>query len=512
VSAGRDPRTETPKGRGWILFACLLALGLVAMEATTLSLAVIPIVRDLGGYSSATWLFSAYLLAQAATAPLFGRMCDALGRRRVLLAGILVFLAGSLLCGLAWDMTSLILFRAAQGIGAGAVQPTVMTIVADLYEGAERARVQGHVASVWAISSVLGPALGGFVADHLTWRLIFSVHLPLGGFALALLWRRFDERPRAPARQPIDVWGAGVFILTAVLAVTTLVHGGVSWPWWSVTTVVLVGAIVGLLVLFARIERRAPVPVLPPWTITSRRFGVGMLAAVLVGALTLGVTAYLPIYVQSVLGLPALMAAAAVGPFNLGWPLGSTLVGRLYLRAGFRRAGVCGGLLVVMGAGQLVLLDGQSSVARVSGACFVLGLGLGVTAAPLLVALQSSVDWHDRGMITATFQVSRSLGSALGVAAFGAVANAAFLSGLNASTALRASGIDGIDEAARRALTDEGTVGTEVRAILLGSSHSVFVALGVVAVALLLVLVWLPRSGPSESGATRAPGPGPART
>ena len=357
--------TDIERGRGWVLFACLLALGLVAMEATTLSLAVIPIVRDLGGYSSATWLFSAYLLAQAATAPLFGRMCDTLGRRTVLLAGILVFLGGSLLCGLAWNMTSLILFRVVQGIGAGAVQPTVMTVVADLYEGAERARVQGHVASVWAISSVLGPALGGVVADHLTCSLIFSFHLPLGALAMALLWRRFTETQRPFARQPIDVCGAGVFMAVAALTVTTLVYGGVAWPWWSVTTIVLTVGIVCLVAVLTVIERRAAVPVLPPWTIGSRRFGIGMLAAVLVGALTLGVTAYLPIYVQSVLGMPALFAAAAVGPFNLGWPLGSTLVGRLYLRVGFRLAGVCGGLLVVAGAGQLVLLDGSSSVAKI---------------------------------------------------------------------------------------------------------------------------------------------------
>ena len=242
--------------RGPILLSMMLSVGLVAIDSTILATAVPAIVDDLGGFSQFPWLFSVFLLAQAVSVPIYAKFSDQYGRKPIMLIGVGLFLLGSILCGFAWSMPALIVFRGLQGLGAGAIMPTSMTIVGDLYTLAERATVQGYMASVWAISAVVGPTLGGVFVEVLDWRWIFFVNVPLALFAGWTLIRRFHEDVER-VRHRIDVAGAVLLTVGSSLLILGLLEGGVLWPWLSPASVVVLGSAVLLLVAFALAERRA---------------------------------------------------------------------------------------------------------------------------------------------------------------------------------------------------------------------------------------------------------------
>lgn len=394
----------------------------MAIDSTILATAVPAIVADLGGFTQFPWLFSIYLLAQAVAVPVYGKLSDVVGRRRIMLIGIGLFGLGSVLCGVAGSMPALIAFRAVQGLGAGAVQPMSMTIVGDIYTVAERATVQGYVASVWAISAVVGPTLGGVFVDFAHWRLIFFVNVPLAAVAAWVLVRRFHETVR-PHRQRIDWAGAVLLAAGASLVILGLLSGGVEWAWRSWPSVVVLGGGTVLLGCFVLVERRASEPILPGWIFRRRVLVGALLANLAVGVLLIGLTSYIPVYAQDVLGTSALVAGFALATMTLGWPFAAANSGRLYLRIGFRDTALIGGLLAVAGVVVLLLLGRDSSVIQVAVGCFVVGLGFGLIAPPSLVAAQATVGWAERGVVTGTTVFARSLGSAVGVAVYGAVVN-----------------------------------------------------------------------------------------
>jgi len=410
--------------RGPVLLAVMLSTGLVAIDATILAAAVPAVVRDLGGFSQFPWLFSIYLLAQAVSVPIYGKVSDRVGRKPMMLLGVALFVVGSLLCGLSWSMGSLIAFRALQGLGAGAVQPVGMTIVGDIYSVAERAVVQGYLAAVWAISSLVGPTLGGVFADYASWRWIFLVNLPLGALAAWMLWRRFEEQPRARgARPPVDVLGTALMLVGTVALLVALLEGGVLWDWASPVSIGLLVGSVLVLVAFVLVERRAADPVLPLWVFRHRVVGAAMLTSLVVGVLLLGLTSYVPLFAQGVLGTGAIVAGFALAAMTIGWPIAATTSGRLYLRFGFRATMLVGSVIALAGAALLLTLDSSSSVLHLAAPNFVMGLGFGYVASPAIVAAQSSVGWERRGVATGATLFARSVGSAVGVAAFGAIAN-----------------------------------------------------------------------------------------
>ncbi|MGG5257801.1 MDR family MFS transporter [Phycicoccus avicenniae] len=425
-TAARVPRADVGlrSERGPVLLAVMLSTGLVAIDATILATAVPAVVRDLGGLSQFPWLFSVYVLAQAVSVPVYGKIADLYGRKTVMLVGVGLFVLGSLLCGLAWSMGALIAFRAVQGLGAGAIQPIGMTIVGDIYSVAERATVQGYIASVWAVSSLVGPTLGGVFSEALTWRWIFFVNLPLGAAAAWMLWRRFTEQPRPESARPrIDYAGTMLLLLGTVALLVALLEGGVLWSWGSPVSIGLFAAAVVLLVAFVVVERRAAEPVLPLWVFSHRVVGGAMLVSLVVGVMLLGLTSYVPLYAQGVLGTGAIVAGFALAAMTMGWPVAAATSGRLYLRLGFRTTLLIGSVLTVAGSGVLLAVGPDSSVWLLAGACLVLGLGFGYVASPSLVAAQSAVPWRERGVATSASIFARSVGSAVGVAAFGAVAN-----------------------------------------------------------------------------------------
>jgi EmrB/QacA subfamily drug resistance transporter len=409
--------------RGPVLLAVMLSIGLVAIDATILATAVPAVVDDLGGFTEFPWLFSVYLLGQAVSVPLYSKLADQYGRKPMMMIGVGVFLVGSVLCGLAWDMVSLIAFRAVQGLGAGAVMPIGMTIVGDIYSVAERAKVQGYLASVWAVAAVVGPTLGGVFADYLSWRWIFWVNLPIATAALWMLQRRFHEQV-ARARHRFDVLGAALLTAGGLLLLLALLEGGVQWRWTSLTSIVLFAVAVALLAAFVLVEWRAAEPVLPLWVFRHHVILPAILISLVVGVLLMGITSYIPLFAQGVLGHGAVTAGFALAALAVGWPLAASNAGRLYLSIGFRGTILIGAVIAFVGGLLLVPIDGDTSIWLVALPCFVMGLGFGFVVAPSVIAAQSAVGWESRGVTTGATMFARSVGSALGVAGFGAVVNA----------------------------------------------------------------------------------------
>ncbi|MCL8025454.1 MDR family MFS transporter [Nocardioides bruguierae] len=473
--------------RGPVLLAVMLSVALVAVDATILATAVPAVVDDLGGFTQFPWLFSVYLLAQAVSTPLYAKLSDQFGRKPMAMVGIGLFVLGSLLCTVAWGMVPLIVFRAVQGLGAGAIQPVGMTILGDLYSAAERAVVQGYVAAVWAVSSVVGPTLGGIFADYLSWRWIFAINLPLGLVAAVVLLRNFDEKV-ARTRQKVDVLGSALLAVGGVALLLALLEGGVHWAWSSPTSLGLLALAVLALVAFAQVERRAAAPVLPTWVFTHRVVLAGVLGGAVVGVLMLGLTTYVPLYAQGVLGQGALVSGLALAAMLLGWPIAASNAGRLYLRFGYRATMLTGAVIATVGGSLLLLVGPSSPLLMLALPCFVLGLGFGLVISPSIVAAQTSVAWQQRGVATGTLVFSRSLGSVLGTAAFGALANAVVTSRLGgAAPSLEAVGADVLHPAVR----------------------TVFVASSVVVLLLFAAGLVMPRHAAQEQAQEPVPEPAP---
>ncbi|SOD70917.1 EmrB/QacA subfamily drug resistance transporter [Jatrophihabitans sp. GAS493] len=460
--------------RGPILIALMLATSLVAIDSTIIATAVPSIVRSIGGFTEFPWLFSIYLLAQAVTVPVYSKLADLFGRRPLILFGIALFLLGSIMCGIAWDMKVLIAFRVVQGLGAGAVQPMSITIVGDLYSLQERAKVQGYIASVWGISAVIGPALGGVFSEYVSWRWIFFINIPLCLLAATMLVRNFKEKV-VRGRPHIDYLGAVFLTSGCTLLILGVLEGGQAWAWISAPGISILGVGAILIVCFVLVERRVPEPVLPLWVFSRRLLLTSSLVSAAVGGIVLGLTSFLPTYVQDVLGTGPVVAGFALATLTLGWPLAASQSGRLYLRIGFRQTALIGASGVVAGCLLLLLLDDTSSVLQVGLTCFLIGLGMGLTASPTLIAAQSSVGWSQRGVVTGNNLFCRSLGSALAVAAFGAVANATL------GSAIVSAPVAG-------AAPGSGSSG-----LLTLATHHVFQGVVLLAVAMTIAVAFMPR-------------------
>ena len=452
----------------------MLTTGLVAIDATILATAVPTIVKDLGGFAQFPWLFSIYLLAQAVTVPVYAKLADTVGRKPIVLAGIALFLLGSVLCGLAWSMPALIAFRAIQGLGAGAVQPMAVTIAGDIHTVVERAKVQGYLASVWAISSVVGPTLGGVFSQFLSWRWIFFVNIPLCVIAAWMLLRQFHESVE-PRRHQVDYLGAGLLSASLSLLIMAVLEGGQAWAWNSPASIgsFALGSL--LLALFLLAERRAAEPMLPLWVFSRHLLLSTALVSIGVGAILIGLTSFVPTFLEGALGTTPLVSGLALAALTIGWPISASLSGRLYLRIGFRRTALIGSAIALLGIAVLVVTAASPSVSLVAASCFVAGRGLGLVATPSLIAAQSSVGWNERGVVTGANLFSRSIGSAVGVAIFGAVAN-------------------GIFAASGERVPDTATV--------ISAASAVFLAVGVTAALTVVAVVSMPRTPVHEASGT----------
>jgi EmrB/QacA subfamily drug resistance transporter len=456
----------------------MLSIGLVAIDSTILATAVPAVVEDLGGFTSFPWLFSIYLLAQAVSVPIYGKVADLYGRKPVMLLGIGLFVVGSLLCGVAWSMPALIVFRLVQGLGAGAVQPMGMTIVGDIYSMAERAKVQGYIASVWALASVVGPTLGGVFADYLSWRWIFLVNLPLGVAAGWVMLRRYDEHVDS-RKHTIDYLGAVLLAAGGTLLLLGLLEGGVRWEWGSAAGLFIFVTAAVLLAAFVVVESRTPEPVLPLWIFRRRVLNASSSGAFVVGVLMLGLTSYVPLYAQGVLGHGAVAAGLALAAMTIGWPIAASTSGRFYLTIGFRKTVLMGALFVIAGAALLLPVSANSALWALALPCFVMGIGFGYVASPGVIVAQSSVGWQHRGVATGTNMFFRSMGSAVGVAVFGAVVNSRLAGGATTGSPLELEHLSASE--------------------LASALEAVFASSTVVALALLLSGLLMPRRAGTDA-------------
>ncbi len=414
--------------RNLVTAALMLGNALAALEATAVAAAVPTAVGELGGMSHYSWVFSAYLLASTTTVPLYGKLSDLFGRRRLFHVSVALFLLGSALSGAAHSLNQLILYRALQGLGAGGVQPIALTLIGDIFSLEERGRVQGLFSGVWGAASLLGPPLGGLIADAMSWRWIFYLNVPLG-LAASLILQRYLREDQAPgkggARPPLDV--AGTVLLTAAVSALlfALLGGtGIHDAGSGATTLILVAASVLGFALFLWQERRAPDPMLPLDLFRDRIIAVTATGNLVVGALLYAITAFVPMFSQGVIGGPAVVAGAVLTPMLLGWPLASVVSGRMLLRTGYRRLAIAGGIIGFAGSLMLVHAGHARSRFEVLVATFVIGIGVGCFATPSLVAVQSAVPWQRRGVATSIVQFFRTIGGTIAVAALGALFNA----------------------------------------------------------------------------------------
>ncbi|MGP9723957.1 MFS transporter [Corynebacterium sp. AOP40-9SA-29] len=414
--------------RGPILVAIMLSSALMAVDATVLATAVPSIVDDLGEFSRYPWLFSGYLLAQAVTVPVFSKLADTYGRKPVILTGIGVFVLGSALAVAAPSMTVLILCRIIQGIGAGAVQPMGQTIAGDIYSVRERAKVQGYLASVWAISSMLGPLLGGLFSQYVSWRWIFVINIPLGLLAAVMVWRNFHEKVER-TRHRIDVEGALLLTLGLTMLLLGLLEGGEAWAWTSTASLVCFLGGVMVLAVFVLVERRAAEPVVNLHLLSRRLIVHAVVISAAIGAIVLGLTSFVPTYLERAAGATPVAAGIAVAALTIAWPLASANAGRIYVPHGFRASITLGTSIVMVGTVLLLLVVGQQNIWLIVAVALVMGAGMGFTAAPNVVAAQSSVGWSERAEVTGLTMFARSAGSAVAVAVYGTVSNAVYSGG-----------------------------------------------------------------------------------
>ncbi len=419
-----------------MLIALVLTMALVAMDTTIVATAIPQVVEDLGGIDQVGWVFSVYLLAQTVTIPIYGKLADLYGRKPILVFGVVVFLAGSALSAASWNMLALIGFRALQGLGAGSIGATVNTVAGDLYTVQERGRVQGYLSSVWGISAVIAPGVGGLFAQYASWRWIFLINLPLGALALVLILRGLHEDvPRHKHR--IDYAGASLVLLSVGLLILGLLEGGSTWAWDSVGSITTFAGAIIAGVAAAFVERRAAEPMLPTWLWTRRLTLATFAATATAGMIVIGLSVYLPNWGQQVLHLSPVAAGFVMATMSMTWPVSSALSSHLYLRVGFRDTALLGAGLATVAGVWLSFLGPDSAVWRPVLGTAVMGAGMGLIFTPLIVGLQGTVGWSERGTITGGTMFARFLGQSLGAAAYGAAFNAGMQAHADASPALR---------------------------------------------------------------------------
>lgn len=411
-----------PTSRAWILAALMSTMMLAAMDATIVSTAVPQIVGDLGGFSLFTWVFSIYMLSQTVMIPIYGKLADQFGRKPILIVGTVIFLAGSALCAAAWNMPALIGARVVQGIGAGAVMATVNTLAGDLFSIQERAKIQGWLSSVWGLSAIAGPSLGGFFAEYLSWRWIFLVNLPVGVISLSLISVFLHEKVEKK-KHHIDYLGAFCIAVTVASLVFCLLQGGLSWPWYSWQTAALLTSFLLFFILTLAVEKRAKEPIMPGWLWQNRVLVGANLCMIAMGIMMMGPIAYLPMFAQSVHGMGTIAAGFVLAVMSIGWPVASSFSGKLYLTMGFRSTAWLGLSFILSASLLFCLLPEDAPSYLLVLEQLLIGAGFGLVSTPLLVGSQAIVGWGQRGVVTSGNMFSRYLGQTLGAAVFGALFN-----------------------------------------------------------------------------------------
>ncbi|RYM33481.1 MFS transporter [Brumimicrobium glaciale] len=484
--------------RNWILAALMMTMILAAMDNTIVATAIPQIVGDLGGFSLFSWLFSIYLLIQTITIPLYGKLADLLGRKPIIIFGIIIFLLGSAACGFAWNMPSLIVFRGLQAVGAGAIMATVNTIAGDIYTIEERAKIQGWLSSVWGIAAILGPTLGGALADYASWRWIFFINIPFGILSIILIVK-FLHEGKTLKRPKIDWAGAISMLITATVIMFTLLQSGKSWPWLSFTTLGFLSLCTLLIYITVRIERKAAEPILPIWVWKKRAILGSNLATIGMGMILMGPSMYLPVFAQSVTGVGAIAAGFILASMSITWPLSSALSGKLYLRIGFRNTALCGIIIVAIGTFNFLFIQFPGPAWSLVTIQMMMGAGFGLISTPLLVGVQSTVEYEQRGVVTGANIFSRYFGQSLGAAIFAVVFNYGIKSKMESVPQSLQAELPTVNQVVDVMQSKETSAELRLflREIFFDSTHSVYVGITIMAVITFLILIWTPAKFPT---------------
>lgn len=397
---------------------------LAAIEATIVATAMPTVVSQLGGLAHYSWVFAAYLLTSTVTVPLWGKLSDLYGRRSFYLAAVGLFLLGSALSGAARSMPQLIVFRAVQGLGAGGLLPLGMAILADLYTLQERGKMQGLVSGVWGVASVIGPLVGGYITEHLSWRWVFYLNVPFGVAAAWLVGTALNDVARRAVPR-LDYRGAVLMSGAVVVLLVALGRTGAGADRPGPQTLLLLYLLAaGLAVAFVRLERRAAEPIVPLDLLSDRLAGPVTLCTFLLGVAMFGAISYVPLFVQEALGANPTRAGTVLTPLLLGWVTMSIVSGRLLVRTGYRPLVVTGIACVSLGFGGLTFTGRANPWWRLHADLMLMGLGMGMANLSLLLAMQNAVERSRLGAATSLAQFTRTIGGAVGVAIMGALVTA----------------------------------------------------------------------------------------
>jgi EmrB/QacA subfamily drug resistance transporter len=468
----------------------MLSLFLASMESTVVATAMPTIVGQLGGLEHYSWVFSAFMLASTTAVPLYGKLSDIYGRRKLYVSAMALFLIGSVWCGWANSMTQLIFARVLQGIGAGGIMPLAFILIGEMFSLEQRARMQGLFSGVWGVSSIVGPLLGGFLVDQLSWRWIFYINVFPGLLAAALVAFAWRDQARSHERPAIDFAGAALLTVGVVMLLLGLMGSGTFGSWILIATAIL------LFSLLLWVERRAADPILPLALFRDRLFSTATAHGVLTGWALFGSVSFIPLFVQAVLGTSATQAGITITPLLLGWVTASIIGTRLMLTIGYRNLGLFGTATLTVGAFLMSTAGMNTGIAvlrtsQVSLMIFValIGIGMGLSIPSFLIAVQTSVERRQLGTATSTLQFSRSIGGTLGVSVMGAALSARLASNLIASR---------LDPELVRQLLDplpgsQVVIAEGARAAMADAIHLVFVIAFVAAALAMVTVFFTPR-------------------
>lgn len=467
-----------------IVIAIMVAMFLGAVEGTVVTTAIPTIVKDLNGFELISWVFSLYLLTSAISTPIYGKLADLYGRKNILSIGIAIFLVGSSLCGLSRSMYQLIAFRALQGLGAGAIFTVTYTIVGDVFTLSERAKVQGWVSSTWGIASLLGPFLGGFLIDCLSWHWIFFINIPFGILSIILIQKNLKESFERK-RHKIDY--AGTALLSA--AIISLLYGVMARGKNSYSIMISLIFTAVFLVAFYFVERKAEEPIIP-FEIFTRINAIVNVISFLSSAVLIGVDVYIVIYMQNVLGFNATISGLAMAPMSVAWLLSSVVLGKAIPKYGEKVVTTFSTSVLLLSCALLPTLKVNSPLILVIIYVFIMGFGFGGSFTTLTIVVQSSVDYSKRGAATASNSLLRTLGQTIGVSIFGSIFNFYIVKYFNDL------GIKGVNpnDLSSKASAGYGISIDQIRSSLTSGLHVIFIAL-ILITAICMVLSFTLSSG-----------------
>jgi EmrB/QacA subfamily drug resistance transporter len=485
-----------------VTFACMMAIFMSAVEATIVATAMPTIVGQLGAFHLFSWVFAAYLLAQAVSTPIYGRLADLYGRKQMFISGSAIFLLASTACGFTWafgewGMASLVLFRTIQGFGAGSLQSMATTIVGDIYPPTDRARVQGWLSGVWGLAALAGPVLGAFIVQHVHWAFVFWINLPIGIVAILVMASSLRERIELRSHH-VDVVGS-VLLMVGVGGVLMTVVQAQNLGVPLAASLFGVGVLALLLLILQ--ERHAKEPIVPFQLWRQRIVAECSAGGLTIGALLMFVVAFLPTYVQAAMGRSVTFGGTALAILSVSWSISAIVAARLMGLSSYRTVGLIGSAMLISGTALLITLDRDAAFLRLGAATLLVGFGMGFCNQTFLLSMQGSVHWNQRGVATSSFLFARTIGQTIGAAIGGAM--------LNFGVARQ---VPGAGDALER-LLDPGRrdeLGTDTIARL-GSAiadalHEVYIVAGVLAVATLVIVLLLPArlsyapQAPDQSG------------